>query len=323
MRHSFIAAVLAAAMIAAGCGTATSTGNMTAQAATMQSAESTTSSTITSWNGQDAIPEYSGSAWTAVNGNTPYFTDSDKARTDAFETYSDLDSLGRCGTAYANVCLELMPTEERGAIGQVKPTGWHTVKYPELISDLYLYNRCHLIGFQLAGENANEKNLVTGTRYMNIDGMLSFENMIDDYVEETSNHVLYRVTPIFEGNDLVCRGVEMEAWSVEDQGDGICFHVFAYNVQPGITIDYATGDSHVSDGTEAAVSSEAATEAETSAGTVSANTQEYILNINTGKFHLPECSSVKSMSEKNKKSWTCTRDELIEDGYSPCKICNP
>ena len=157
-----------------------------------------------------------------------------------FEHYSDLDTLGRCGAAYANICKELMPTEKRGEIGMIKPTGWHTVRYDDIISDKYLYNRCHLIGFQLAGENANEKNLVTGTRYMNVDGMLLFENMIADYVKETDNHVLYRVTPIFVGDDLVCRGVEMEAYSVEDNGEVTSFHVFEYNILPGIEIDYAT-----------------------------------------------------------------------------------
>ena len=190
------------------------------------------------------IPEFNEKdAYVEVNDNIPYFTDEDKTRTDAFENYSDLDDLGRCGVAYASICKELMPTEERGSIGQVKPTGWHTVRYDDLISDKYLYNRCHLIGFQLAGENANEKNLITGTRYLNITGMLPFENEVTDYVKQSKNHVLYRVTPIFKTNELVARGVLMEAYSVEDQGEGIQFCVYCYNNQPGITIDYATGDS--------------------------------------------------------------------------------
>lgn len=187
------------------------------------------------------IPEYSGEPYVVLQDNWPGF-DAGDLTTEPFETYSELDSLGRCGVAYANICLEIMPTEERGDIGQVKPSGWQTVKY-DCVDGKYLYNRCHLIGYQLAGENANKRNLITGTRYMNVDGMLPFENMVDDYVEETENHVLYRVTPIFEGQNLVASGVHMEAFSVEDEGEGICFNVFVYNVQPGIAIDYATGES--------------------------------------------------------------------------------
>ena len=185
---------------------------------------------------------FAGSPYVSINNNIPYFSDADKSRTDAFETYSDLDSLGRCGVAYANICKELMPTEKRGAIGSVKPSGWQSVKYDN-VDGKYLYNRCHLIGFQLAGENANEKNLITGTRYLNIQGMLPFENMVTDYVKETGNHVLYRVTPVFEGDNLVASGVLMEGYSVEDKGDGILFCIYAYNAQPGISIDYATGKS--------------------------------------------------------------------------------
>lgn len=187
---------------------------------------------------------YSDSPYSEVNHNKPFFS-KDELTTEVFELYSELDSLGRCGVAYANICQELMPTEERGQIGMVKPSGWHTVKYPEIIEDLYLYNRCHLIGFQLAGENANEQNLITGTRYMNIEGMLPFENEVAEYVRKTNNHVLYRVTPMFTGENLVADGVLMEAYSVEDSGKGVCFCVFVYNVQPGIRIDYKTGDSEV------------------------------------------------------------------------------
>lgn len=190
------------------------------------------------------IPAYSGYAYVEINHNQPFFEKNDLT-TDPFEEYSELDSLGRCGVAYANVCQELMPTEERGEIGSVKPSGWHTVKYPEVIKDLYLYNRCHLIGFQLAGENANEKNLITGTRYLNVEGMLPFENEVADYVKETNHHVLYRVTPIFAGDNLVADGVLMEAYSVEDSGEGVSFCVFVYNVQPGIEIDYKTGESRL------------------------------------------------------------------------------
>ena len=189
----------------------------------------------------DDIPEYSGEPYVVLQDNWPEF-DAEDMTLEPFENYSELDSLGRCGVAYANICLEIMPTEPRGDIGQVKPSGWQTVKY-DCVDGKYLYNRCHLIGYQLAGENANKQNLITGTRYMNVTGMLPFENMVDDYVEETENHVLYRVTPIFEGTNLVASGVQMEAFSVEDEGEGVCFNVFVYNVQPGVTIDYATGDS--------------------------------------------------------------------------------
>lgn len=185
-----------------------------------------------------------GISYQMVNGNIPEFSE-DELTTEPFETYSELDELGRCGVAYANICQELMPTEKRGDIGMIKPTGWHTVRYDDLISDKYLYNRCHLIGYQLAGENANEKNLITGTRYFNVTGMLPFEDEVADYVHETNNHVLYRVTPVYDGNNLVADGVQMEALSVEDDGEGVCFNVFVYNVQPGIIIDYATGNSWV------------------------------------------------------------------------------
>lgn len=190
----------------------------------------------------DRIPEYNGYAYIEINNNRPFF-EKEEISKEAFETYSDLDAYGRCGTAYANVCQELMPTQERGEIGMIRPSGWHTVKYPEVIEDLYLYNRCHLLGYQLTGENANEKNLITGTRYMNIEGMLPFENEVASYVRETNNHVMYRVTPIFNGSNLLADGVLMEAYSVEDSGAGVEFCVFVYNVQPGIEIDYKTGDS--------------------------------------------------------------------------------
>ena len=166
--------------------------------------------------------------------------------TSSFERYAPLDSLGRCGVAYANIGKDIMPTEERGSIGMVKPSGWHSIRY-ENVDGKYLYNRCHLIGYQLSAENANTSNLITGTRYLNIQGMLPFENMVADYIRETGNHVLYRVTPIYEGDNLVASGVLMEAYSVEDEGDGICFNVYCYNVQPGIVIDYATGASALAD----------------------------------------------------------------------------
>lgn len=193
----------------------------------------------------EEIPPFSGTPYVEVNGNIPCFEETEHT-TDSFETYSELDTLGRCGAAYANVGKDLMPTEERGAIGSVKPSGWHTVKY-DCVDGNYLYNRCHLIGYQLTGENANEKNLITGTRYMNVEGMLPFENAVDDFVEATNHHVLYRVTPVYDGDDLVANGVLMEGWSVEDGGRGICFCVYVYNCQPGVEIDYATGESRLAE----------------------------------------------------------------------------
>lgn len=189
----------------------------------------------------DSIPAYSGKPYITINDNVPKFLDSDLSIS-SYEYYSDLDELGRCGVAYACVGTDLMPTEERENIGSVKPTGWHTIKY-NVVDGNYLYNRCHLIGYQLSGENANTKNLITGTRYLNVDGMLPFENMVADYVTENNNHVMYRVSPIFEGNNLLASGVQIEAKSVEDNGEGILFNVYCYNVQPDIEIDYATGDS--------------------------------------------------------------------------------
>lgn len=260
-----------------------------------------------------SIPAYSGSPYFVVNNNEPFFSNSDYT-TEAFEYYSELDALGRCGVAYANICKELMPTEERGEIGSVKPSGWVQNKY-DFVDGKYLYNRCHIIGFQLAGENANEKNLITGTRYMNVDGMLPFENMVDDYVDETENHVLYRATPVYEGDNLLAAGVLLEAWSIEDEGDGICFNVFCYNVQPGVTIDYSTGENWLSEpATEATTEATLATES---------NKQTYILNTNSKKFHYPDCSSVADMSEKNKQEYTGSREDLINNGYEPCKRCKP
>lgn len=267
-----------------------------------------------------SVPAYSGQPYAIVNDNKPYFTDADLTAV-SFETYSDLDSLGRCGVAYASVGKDLMPTEERGSIGQVKLSGWHTIKYDN-VDGKYLYNRCHLIGYQLTAENANEKNLITGTRYLNVQGMLPFENMAADYVKETGNHVLYRVTPVFEGSNLVASGVLMEAESVEDKGEGILYCVYVYNVQPGININYATGDSSAS-GTNQTAVTEQATQAVKQAASQQTSTESYILNTNTKKFHRPSCSSVKQMKESNKKSSSESRDALIAAGYDPCKKCNP
>lgn len=186
------------------------------------------------------IPEYSGQPFVVINKNNPQFS---RLSQKSWQNFSELDSLGRAGVATACIQKEMMPTEKRGSIGMIKPTGWHTVRYDDIIPTKYLYNRCHLIGFQLTGENDNELNLITGTRYMNVDGMLDFENRVAEYLEESENHVMYRVTPVYIGKNLLCSGVQMEAYSVEDKGKGICFNVFVYNVQPGIEIDYRTGES--------------------------------------------------------------------------------
>ena len=252
------------------------------------------------------IPEFSDEPYVILNDNKPYFTD-DMMSDKAYEFYSELDDLGRCGYVMVCVGTEIMPTEERGEIGMVKPTGWHTVKYDN-VDGKYLYNRCHLIGYQLSGENANRKNLITGTRYLNIEGMLPFENLIAEYVEETNNHVLYRVTPIFEGDNLLATGVQMEGYSVEDNGEEICFNVFAYNAQPGITINYATGESSLNDNI---IDDSPKEETVTT----------YIINKNTKKFHLPTCSSAIDMKPQNKKESDKTKEELEKLGYSPCKSC--
>ena len=195
----------------------------------------------------DTLPSYDGSPYVELYHGQPSFTEEEKAGTASWECYAELDLLGRCGSAMACIGRDLMPTEERGAIGMVKPSGWHTVRYDDVVDGKYLYNRCHLIGYQLSGENANEQNLITGTRYLNVVGMLPFEDLTADYVQETGNHVLYRVTPVFRGLELVARGVQMEAWSVEDNGAGVCFNVYCYNVQPGVEIDYATGESRLAE----------------------------------------------------------------------------
>ena len=263
----------------------------------------------------DAIPAYDGKAYVAVNNNEPFFTDSDMTTT-AFENYSDLDSLGRCGVAYANICKDIMPTEERGKIGMIKPSGWHTVKY-DVIKDRYLYNRCHLIGYQLAGENANPKNLITGTRYLNVEGMLPFENLVADYVNNTGNHVLYRVTPMFSGSNLVANGVLIEAKSVEDNGGGILFNVYCYNVQPGVGINYENGDSWL-DGTTGSASSGSDSSAAENSAADSSNSETMVHITATGKkYHRAGCRTLK------KSDTEVTLDEAKSMGLSPCGICNP
>ena len=252
-----------------------------------------------------SLPEYSGSPYVSINGNIPDFKD-EQLITTSYEYYSELDYLGRCGYTEACIGRDIMPTEDRGNISHVKPTGWHSVQYDN-VDGKSLYNRCHLIGFQLTGENANVGNLITGTRYMNVDGMLPFEDLVADYVKETGNHVLYRVTPVFVGEELVARGVTMEGFSVEDGGEGVCFNVFAFNVQPGIEIDYLTGESRLLP-SESDVPSEDA---------------DYVLNTNSKKFHLPTCGSVSDMNPANRENFSGSRDELISSGYSPCGSCKP
>lgn len=248
------------------------------------------------------IPEYSGKPYVVIEGNQPDFPKEDLEDV-SFEIYSELDALGRCQTAYANIGQDLMPTEERGSIGQVKPTGWHTVKY-DIVDGKYLYNRCHLIGYQLTAENANEKNLITGTRYMNTEGMLPFENMVADYVKETGYHVLYRVTPVFSENDLLAKGVQMEGYSVEDGGDGICFNVFVYNVQPGIYIDYKTGESGLEDNSEQETGSEQ-TE-------IRANSRSMI-------YHCPGQVSYEEMADSKYLVIFHSEQEAVDAGYRKAK----
>ncbi len=243
---------------------------------------------------------YRGDAYTVLCDNQPLFTARQKTRQTAHEEYAVMDTLGRCGAAYSNLCITLMPTEDRGSIGSVTPTGWHNNSY-DCVPGGWVYNRSHIIGFQLAGEQANKQNLITGTRYLNASGMLPFENAIAAYIKETDHHVLYRVTPRFAGDNLLCEGVEIEAWSVEDNGEGICLHVFCYNVQPGVVFDYATGKNHAEDEAPSVL---------------------YILNTASKKFHLPDCGSAASIAQQNRAEFEGDREELIAQGYTPCGNCN-
>ena len=254
----------------------------------------------------EGIPEYCGQPYVVPDDNIPDFSEEDKA-SEAFEFYSELDALNRCGYVMACIDPSLMPTEERGSIGQVKPTGWQTVKY-DIVDGTYLYNRCHLIGFQLTGENANPQNLITGTRYLNIEGMLPFENMVADYVKETGNRVLYRVTPDFRDDEQVARGVLMEGWSIEDQGEGICFEIYAYNVQPGVVINYADGSSYLDD----------APPPETTVAVIS-----FIINTSSKRFHSSDCGQGQNTKPENKDVFYGTREMLLLLGYSPAGCCDP
>ena len=259
------------------------------------------------------LPTFSGTAWTSVNNNQPNFNTAELT-TSGYEKYSSLDSLGRCGVALASCGKEIMPSadEERKSISSIKPTGWIQKSYSG-ISGGYLWNRCHLIGWQLSAENANRENLITGTRYMNINGMLPFENMVADYIKETGNHVAYRITPIFEGRNLVCSGVQMEAYSIEDDGDGICFNVYCYNVQPGITINYATGDS--SGPSSSTTTSPPSTEQNDSSNNPASNGTMVWIPKTGSKYHSRSgCSNMKNPSQ-------VTKQEAERQGYEPCKKC--
>lgn len=266
------------------------------------------------------IPAYSGQPYVAVNNNIPFFTEAETEQIPAnawlgdepepggvqsFEVYSDLDHLGRCGAAFSSVGLDIMPTEKRGDIYEVHPSGWVQNTY-DFVDGEALYNRCHLLGYQLTAENANEENLITGTRYFNTEGMLPFENMVADYVHETGNHVLYRVTPVFVGNELLARGVLMEARSVEDNGEGVEYCTFCYNVQPGVVLDYVTGENWLE--SEDAARNEP---------------QHYVLNTGTQKFHRPSCESVEEINPARREDYTGTRASLIEMGYKACGACRP
>ena len=266
----------------------------------------------------DDVPAYSGEPYVEVNDNQPEFTE-EELTTVSYEDYSELDELGRCQSAEACIGQDLMPTEARESISSVKPTGWKNKSY-DTVDGGYVYNRCHLIGFQLTGENANEENLITGTRYMNVEGMLPFEDEVAAYIKETDNHVMYRVTPVFEGDDLVASGVQMQAETVEDDGVGISFNVYVYNVQPYVVIDYKTGENWEGDEIAEPEGKWAdGTEAEPS----DTKEQMYILNKNTKKFHKPECSGAKKIKAKNKGEYTGSRQTLIDEGYEPCGNCNP
>lgn len=284
------------------------------------------------------VPTFECNPYVYVNDGEPTFTDEQRAAEPGHEHYGELDELGRCTAAFAVVGPETQPTEKRGSIGEIRPSGWQMAKY-DFVEGKYLFNRCHLLGYQLTGENANERNLITGTRYLNVQGMLPFENAVADYVDATGNHVLMAVTPIFEGSELVARGVHMMAESVEDGGEGVAFNVFCYNVQPGVVIDYGTGESMLEEdatplpdvsGAESAPDTASggagAGEASEKGATGSAEDKgvaEYVLNTNSKKFHLPSCSSVDQMSPKNREDVEDTRENLIANGYDPCKRCNP
>lgn len=268
----------------------------------------------------DGLIEYKGEAYVAVHDNQPTFRDSELT-TKAYETYADVDLLGRCGVAMACCGPELMPKdgEERESISHVKPSGWVQNAY-DFIDGEYVYNRCHLIGWQLTAENDNPRNLITGTRYMNTEGMLPFENMVADYIRETGNHVMYRVTPHYNNLDLVCEGVAIEAYSVEDNGEGICFNVYCFNVQPGVTIDYATGNNCLAGESMTTTTTTTAATTTTTRATYPSS-GDYVLNTKSEKIHKPDCGSVGKIAAHNRKDFSGDINELIDQGYDVCGSC--
>lgn len=265
------------------------------------------------------IPEYTGNPYVIIEDNVPDFEtyEVEEALT-SYEYYSPLDDLGRCQEVQASIGQDLMPTGERESISDVKPSGWNNEDYP-CVDGSWIWNRSHLIGFQLSGENANEKNLITGTRYMNVEGMLPFENQVANYVKSTGNHVLYEVTPIYEGDNLVASGVQMEAYSVEDQGQGVQFNVYCYNVQPDIIIDYSNGETQA---TKACTIDAVSDKKENNTGDKNDSSEyKYILNKNSKKIHLPDCSNASSMNKKNKEFSSSSIEELESQGYVKAKCC--
>ncbi len=323
--------LLAACLVLGGCSTLDTDARSSQSPSGSQAADVAASQTISAARATIAdIPQFSGALCIDINDGQPGFTEDDMAR-DTFMQFSELDFEGRCGEAFARIGPDTVSSEARGDISSVHPSGWVQRKY-SFVDDGVLYNRCHLIAHQLCGENANEKNLITGTRTFNVVGMLYYEELVGNYVRSTGNHVLYRVTPLFAANDLVARGVQMEAESIEDGGSAIRFNVFIYNVEPGVEIDYVTGESWESDATPSVTSKGEATRtsAKTSAASLSSTTsseesaqQDYVLNVKNKKFHKPDCASASDIASANRQDFTGTREELISKGYSPCGQCKP
>ncbi len=255
-----------------------------------------------------SIPEYDGNPYVLIDENVPSFSEEDLTES-SYEMYGPLDLLGRCTTVEACIGRDLMPTEKRGSISHIKPSGWRISKY-DFVDGKYLYNRCHLIGYQLTGENDNERNLITGTRYLNVKGMLPFEEFVAEYVKETGNHVLYRVTPIYEGSNLIASGVQMEAMSVEDNGEDVMFNVYCYNVQPGVLIDYETGENYLGEDLDVAPGGDQIE-------------AKYVLNTKSQKFHKPDCGGLKNMNPENRENYEGSRADLVKLGYTPCGTCKP
>lgn len=309
----------------AGCGSnSASSSSDTGSVSSSTASQSASSNTVNS-DSVGSVPKYSGEASITINNNVPKFTKKQLASAKSYQKYGKLDNYGRATSCIACIGKEIMPTTKRGSIGMIKPSGWHLVKY-DFVDGKYLYNRCHLIAYELTGVDGKShylaQNLVTGTRYMNIEGQLPYENMTTEYIKSTGNHVLYRSTPIFIGDNLLCSGVHMEAESIEDNGKGIKFNVYCYNVQPKVVIDYATGDSHLFSDKSTASSSNSSNSV-SNASTSSSGKNIYVINTNTKKFHKPSCASVKQTLAQNKKTVHETRTQLINEGYSPCKRCNP